>query len=321
MNKIKPDYYKGTNGLDVIDACYMLNLDFLQGNVVKYTVRYKNKGGVEDLRKAQEYLRRLIEYENGGPDQEYEKEREETVAAMLADLENMALSGNDTAARLVQEYANICSDYRALKSDWGDLGFDGDFNTVSFAQDVRKVESESPVKTIVVNGISQEEFEIAVKQMGYVRDEHAHLGDPHFEQVMAEILKVAEYIRFMDANNNELALTEIADELEEIAKNQGLPFRQQPDMILAYIKERVLKIADDLKKNQKMDVPFVSARRLEEELRDIFGDNKVEEEEVLDTQQSLSDRMEELAANLDQTRSHISPQYVAQEIRDILKND
>lgn len=36
-------------------------LDFLQGNVVKYVVRYKNKGGVEDLRKARHYLDLMIE--------------------------------------------------------------------------------------------------------------------------------------------------------------------------------------------------------------------------------------------------------------------
>jgi hypothetical protein len=36
------------------------NLDFCEGNVVKYVTRYKDKNGVEDLRKAEWYLKRLI---------------------------------------------------------------------------------------------------------------------------------------------------------------------------------------------------------------------------------------------------------------------
>ena len=34
---------------------------FLVGNVLKYLLRYRHKGGVEDLKKARWYLRRLIE--------------------------------------------------------------------------------------------------------------------------------------------------------------------------------------------------------------------------------------------------------------------
>jgi hypothetical protein len=37
------------------------DLGYLEGNVIKYVTRYKNKGGVEDLRKAQHYLTKLIE--------------------------------------------------------------------------------------------------------------------------------------------------------------------------------------------------------------------------------------------------------------------
>lgn len=37
---------------------------FLQGNVLKYMLRYKDKNGVEDLRKAKTYLTWLIEEEN-----------------------------------------------------------------------------------------------------------------------------------------------------------------------------------------------------------------------------------------------------------------
>jgi hypothetical protein len=36
-------------------------LGYLEGNVVKYVSRWKDKGGLEDLKKAQHYLTKLIE--------------------------------------------------------------------------------------------------------------------------------------------------------------------------------------------------------------------------------------------------------------------
>lgn len=36
-------------------------LDFWQGNAIKYVMRYKDKGGVEDLKKAIHYIEYLIE--------------------------------------------------------------------------------------------------------------------------------------------------------------------------------------------------------------------------------------------------------------------
>lgn len=39
------------------------NLGYFEGNVVKYVSRWRDKGGVEDLRKARHYLDKLIELE------------------------------------------------------------------------------------------------------------------------------------------------------------------------------------------------------------------------------------------------------------------
>jgi hypothetical protein len=36
-------------------------LGYLEGNIVKYVSRWKEKGGIEDLRKARHYLDKLIE--------------------------------------------------------------------------------------------------------------------------------------------------------------------------------------------------------------------------------------------------------------------
>ena len=57
-NKTKPTYYG--LAIDVIDFCQKNNLDFMQGNVIKYVTRYKEKNGLEDLLKAKEYIDRMI---------------------------------------------------------------------------------------------------------------------------------------------------------------------------------------------------------------------------------------------------------------------
>lgn len=41
------------------------NLNFCQGNIVKYVTRYKHKNGIEDLKKAKHYIDLLIQLEFG----------------------------------------------------------------------------------------------------------------------------------------------------------------------------------------------------------------------------------------------------------------
>ncbi len=66
VDKIKPNYYKlKINGTDceVDDVMQAIGLDMESvyiSNVLKYVSRYKGKNGLEDLKKAQEYLGRLI---------------------------------------------------------------------------------------------------------------------------------------------------------------------------------------------------------------------------------------------------------------------
>jgi hypothetical protein len=38
-------------------------IGYFEGNIVKYVTRWRQKGGVEDLRKARHYLDKLIELE------------------------------------------------------------------------------------------------------------------------------------------------------------------------------------------------------------------------------------------------------------------
>ena len=46
-----------------IEFIHKNNLSFIQGNIIKYVCRYKNKNGLEDLKKARHYIDILIELE------------------------------------------------------------------------------------------------------------------------------------------------------------------------------------------------------------------------------------------------------------------
>jgi hypothetical protein len=53
------DHYK--TEIQPWDFIIANDLGYLEGNIIKYVSRYKKKGGMADLRKAQHYLQKLIE--------------------------------------------------------------------------------------------------------------------------------------------------------------------------------------------------------------------------------------------------------------------
>ena len=63
-----PKHYN-QSGVECIDAIKAATGDgyeyYLQGNILKYLWRYRYKNGVEDLKKAEWYLKKLIEVKNG----------------------------------------------------------------------------------------------------------------------------------------------------------------------------------------------------------------------------------------------------------------
>ena len=63
MNEADPDHYSNLP-MEPWDFIQQNKLDFFEGNVVKYICRWKNKGGVTDLRKAITYIEKIIEGEN-----------------------------------------------------------------------------------------------------------------------------------------------------------------------------------------------------------------------------------------------------------------
>jgi len=53
-----PEHY--TVGIETTNYIESWGMDFIEGNIIKYVSRYKYKRGVQDLKKAEWYLRRLI---------------------------------------------------------------------------------------------------------------------------------------------------------------------------------------------------------------------------------------------------------------------
>ena len=64
-DKINPSYYK--KGIETTDYIVSHNMNYVEGNIIKYVTRYKEKNGLQDLLKAEWYLNRLIkETRNNG---------------------------------------------------------------------------------------------------------------------------------------------------------------------------------------------------------------------------------------------------------------
>lgn len=65
-DNINPSHYKQgkIEAIDALEAAMSPEQfeGYLKGNILKYCWRYENKGGVEDLKKAQWYLSKLIEH-------------------------------------------------------------------------------------------------------------------------------------------------------------------------------------------------------------------------------------------------------------------
>lgn len=59
-DKINHPAHYNQGAIEPIDYIEANELNFCEGNVVKYVTRYRHKNGVEDLKKAKWYLERLI---------------------------------------------------------------------------------------------------------------------------------------------------------------------------------------------------------------------------------------------------------------------
>ena len=56
-DNINPTYYR--KGIETTDYIVSHSMNYLEGNIIKYVTRYKDKGGLQDIEKAEWYLARL----------------------------------------------------------------------------------------------------------------------------------------------------------------------------------------------------------------------------------------------------------------------
>lgn len=56
-------HYKGL-AIQPVEFIHKNGIGFCEGNAIKYLVRWRDKGGVEDLKKAKHYIDLLIDMEN-----------------------------------------------------------------------------------------------------------------------------------------------------------------------------------------------------------------------------------------------------------------
>ena len=59
----QPDNSHYTSGIEPWDYIRANELNFFEGNVVKYVTRWRKKNGLDDLRKAKVYIEELIRQE------------------------------------------------------------------------------------------------------------------------------------------------------------------------------------------------------------------------------------------------------------------
>lgn len=56
------NHYK-SGGIEHWDTVVLFELDYFQGQIWKYVLRWRSKGGIQDLKKAQHVLQKYIEIE------------------------------------------------------------------------------------------------------------------------------------------------------------------------------------------------------------------------------------------------------------------
>ncbi len=59
VSQVGGDHYSKLN-IQPVEYIIANDLNYLQGNVIKYVTRYRDKNGIEDLKKAEHYLQMLM---------------------------------------------------------------------------------------------------------------------------------------------------------------------------------------------------------------------------------------------------------------------
>jgi len=60
--QVNGNHYKDMK-IQVVEYCYANKIPFMEGAIIKYVSRWRNKGGVADLEKAKHFIEMLIDLE------------------------------------------------------------------------------------------------------------------------------------------------------------------------------------------------------------------------------------------------------------------
>lgn len=62
--QVAGDHYKKYGDLQPWDVVIKWNLGYLEGTALKYIARWRDKGGIDDIKKAIHFLEKLVEVES-----------------------------------------------------------------------------------------------------------------------------------------------------------------------------------------------------------------------------------------------------------------
>jgi len=60
--QVAGNHYKKMK-IQVVEYCHANNIPYMEGSVIKYVSRWRDKGGLDDLKKAKHFIEMLIELE------------------------------------------------------------------------------------------------------------------------------------------------------------------------------------------------------------------------------------------------------------------
>lgn len=131
-----PDHYKSETGMEVIDVIEAFTFDLKgieatdTGNILKYICRWSKKNGLQDLKKAEWYLKHLIEHVEK-LENENNKQLHSSTPTDLDD-ENNINDLYDDAVKAIRNYREHGRLYRVINTE-GDLYVGVHFSTESNA--------------------------------------------------------------------------------------------------------------------------------------------------------------------------------------------
>lgn len=64
----RPSHYAKYKAMEPITFLILNNIPYAEGNVIKYVLRWRDKNGIEDLKKAMRYLEVMIMFEENKDD-------------------------------------------------------------------------------------------------------------------------------------------------------------------------------------------------------------------------------------------------------------